>query len=738
MKATLLKIITFSSLCTLSSGAFAALCTYTIDNEWNSGFIATISITNDTDEAISGWSVNWQYNDGTTLAASWNADISGTTPYTATNLAWNSVISVGQSVSFGLQGVKAVNDVDAAAVEVTGTVCSDSTDENTAPIADFIASASDLTVLFDASSSYDADLDSLTYTWDFDDGNTATTTSSTYSYEYDAAGSYDVTLSVSDGQETSSVTQTVDLTIDGENEAPVANATYSIYDVSLSVDASASTDPNGDDLTYSWDFGDGTTGTGETASHTYATGGSYTVTLTVSDAEFSDTTSFSVTATTPVAGEGHVTNPFLGATSYINPDYASLIETSILEVTDEELIRKMEAVKSVPTAVWLDRIDAITGGEVNSGRLSLEEHLLAALDQKEDDTPITVSLVIYNLPDRDCAALASNGTLSADEGGLQIYQEDYIDVIADLVSQSRFNDLRIIATIEPDSLPNLVTNQSDPACAAVIQSGVYVDGITYALSRFSEIDNVYTYLDIAHSGWLGWESNMEGAITLYTDLVAGVADGDMSVVDGFVTNVSNYTPVEETFLTDPYYDFDGDYIGVYSTDFYEWNPVFDEVDFTAAIHAAFVANGFPEDVGMIVDTSRNGWGGTDRPSAANDAAATEEDYVADSKIDRRSHRGLWCNVSDAGIGERPQVLPQGTDSVIEAYVWIKPPGESDGTSDDTQTTPDEEGKSFDPMCSPDFTTAGGVLTDALDNAPSAGSWFHDQFIMLIENAYPEL
>ncbi len=46
-------------------------------------------------------------------------------------------------------------------------------------------------------------------------------------------------------------------------------------------DATSSFDPEGESLTYSWDFGDGTTGTGRQVSHEYGQG-EYTVTLTVS------------------------------------------------------------------------------------------------------------------------------------------------------------------------------------------------------------------------------------------------------------------------------------------------------------------------------------------------------------------------------------------------------------------------------------------------------------------------
>jgi ELWxxDGT repeat protein len=49
------------------------------------------------------------------------------------------------------------------------------------------------------------------------------------------------------------------------------------------LDGTASTDPDGDPLTYQWNFGNGTTGTGATATHRYASPGAYGVTLVVSD-----------------------------------------------------------------------------------------------------------------------------------------------------------------------------------------------------------------------------------------------------------------------------------------------------------------------------------------------------------------------------------------------------------------------------------------------------------------------
>jgi glucose/arabinose dehydrogenase/PKD repeat protein len=71
------------------------------------------------------------------------------------------------------------------------------------------------------------------------------------------------------------------------NRPPIANAVVGGDPATRTVtfDAAGSTDPDGDALTYLWDFGDGTTGTGVQATHTYAEPGTEPVTarLTVTD-----------------------------------------------------------------------------------------------------------------------------------------------------------------------------------------------------------------------------------------------------------------------------------------------------------------------------------------------------------------------------------------------------------------------------------------------------------------------
>ncbi|MBB5212663.1 glycosyl hydrolase [Microbulbifer hydrolyticus] len=81
---------------------------------------------------------------------------------------------------------------------------------------------------------------------------------------------------------------------DGEvvNRAPVAAVKPSVMGgpagTTVTFDGTASTDVNGDILTYSWDFGDGITAEGATVSHTYADNGSYRAVLTVNDGQATD------------------------------------------------------------------------------------------------------------------------------------------------------------------------------------------------------------------------------------------------------------------------------------------------------------------------------------------------------------------------------------------------------------------------------------------------------------------
>jgi len=375
-------------------------------------------------------------------------------------------------------------------------------------------------------------------------------------------------------------------------------------------------------------------------------------------------------------------------------------------------------------------MDAVHG--TNGYARSLAGHLDAAVQQATSSgQTVVITIVIYDLPGRDCAALASNGEIPAT--GLSTYETQYIDPIVATINQTKYSKLRISAIIEPDSLPNLVTNLNLASCATVNSNGAYVQGVQYALSKLHALSNVYNYVDIGHYGWLGWPNNFQPAVTLISNTIKG-AVGGVNSVDGFISDTANYVATVEPYMT-ANQSISGN--PVRSATFYQWNTYIDQASFDAAWKSAMIAAGLPSTIGMLTDTSRNGWGGSGRPAGASTSTDLNT-FVNASRIDRRIGVGNWCN-QPGGIGARPQANP---GNGYAAYVWVKPPGESDGSSSLIPTGPSNPGgKGFDRMCDP--TYGGNSLnqnlpTGAIANAPVSGAWFQAAFNILVQNAYPAL
>lgn len=93
-------------------------CSYNLVNSWQDGFQASISITNNGSSTLSAWEVSWSYSDGSVIDGLWNANLSGSNPYTASNLSWNGNIAPGNRVEFGFNGTG-----PGQAVQLTGSVC---------------------------------------------------------------------------------------------------------------------------------------------------------------------------------------------------------------------------------------------------------------------------------------------------------------------------------------------------------------------------------------------------------------------------------------------------------------------------------------------------------------------------------------------------------------------------------------------------------------------------------------
>lgn len=172
---------------------------------------------------------------------------------------------------------------------------------NQQPIVSLLAAPTEgeppLAVSFTASAS-DPDGDEVTYLYDFGDGVT-TAGAPAASHTYTEAGTYTATVTVDDGNGgtgSSSVTITVgdgggdgdDGGDDGsDNQAPEVSLTAEPDDgpAPLTVDFTAvASDPDNDELSYVWNFGDGERASGETErKHTYSVAGSYTAFVVVTD-----------------------------------------------------------------------------------------------------------------------------------------------------------------------------------------------------------------------------------------------------------------------------------------------------------------------------------------------------------------------------------------------------------------------------------------------------------------------
>lgn len=184
-------------------------------------------------------------------------------------------------------------------------------------------------VVLDASRSYDPDLDALTFAWSQVSGATVQIHNASSIRAYftpTTSGTYTFKVSVSDGQVSS--TDTVTVTVDNANQVPVANAGEAIVAVvgqSVTLDGSASYDPDGDSISYIWSQVSGpvtvtlSSANASRPSFTAQTAGVYVFELKVYDGQ--DTSSASRVTVTVQESSGEITlvSPAEGAKCYASP-----------------------------------------------------------------------------------------------------------------------------------------------------------------------------------------------------------------------------------------------------------------------------------------------------------------------------------------------------------------------------------------------------------------------------------
>lgn len=338
-------------------------------------------------------------------------------------------------------------------------------------------------------------------------------------------------------------------------------------------------------------------------------------------------------------------NPFRGKNLNRSPRFQSHIESTLSRLDPgSEIYGKVSELKSVSTAVWIDRFDSISKIE-------------PALDRANSQTMTT--FVVYNLPVRDCSAAASAGEYGSND--MDRYKV-FIEEVAQKFSQ--YSDRPISVILEVDSLPNLVTNLSSSANCR-LAAPIYKEGIAFAIATLAKLSHVSLYMDIAHSRWLGWNENRQKMASIIKE-VLDLAGGHQ-LIRGFASNVSNVVGLAN------------------GPDYGDFNPTRGELDYVKLMSQDLEALGITGK-GYLIDTGRSG----------------------NPKADPKQ----WCNNPDARLGPKPQVAPSVAGACVDAYLWVKPPGESDGVSDPGANR-------FDQTCAAGF-----------NSAPQAGEWFEDYFLSL--------
>jgi endoglucanase len=374
--------------------------------------------------------------------------------------------------------------------------------------------------------------------------------------------------------------------------------------------------------------------------------------------------------------------------------------TSSGNKADAALIRKMI---QTPQAVWF------TGESPRKIQQTVKNTVRRAAGK--GTIPI---LVAYNVPFRDCAQFSAGGATTVEE------YKAWIDGFATGIG----NETAVVI-LEPDGLgiiPWYTTidgslewcqpAEADPETAADERFAM----LNYAVDVLKAKPNTYVYLDGTHSAWLN-----------VGDVSDRLSKAGIDRADGFYLNVSNYQFTANlvqygTWISsclslgnfsecpNQYWnggpegtmiaDLLGPWTGVALSNYGEWSDDSDDPFLnTSGINWRY-GDAQPT-THFVIDTSRNGVGPWD-PSAAGYPDPQD-----------------WCNPPDRGLGLRPTA--DTGNLLIDAYLWVKIPGESDG---ECTRGLGPAGETVDPEW--------GLID------PAAGQWFPEMALDLVHNANPPL
>lgn len=225
-------------------------------------------------------------------------------------------------------------------------------------------------------------------------------------------------------------------------------------------------------------------------------------------------------------------------------------------------------------------------------------------------------LVAYNIPQRDCGQYSSGGVRDA-----AAYRSWVASAAAGIGGRKAW------VVLEPDAIAQWASG-----CVPASAAGERLRLLSEAVRTFKRQPGTSVYIDAGNAGWISDQRLLAEALTK-----AGIGQAD-----GFALNVSNFhtTPVTREY---------GDRL-------------------SARLGGAH----------YIIDTSRNGNGPLPPPASrpGPSPAPGPTALVADDSAGTGSGDEAWCNPPGRALGTPPTTATG--DPLVDAFVWVKRPGESDG------------------------------------------------------------
>jgi beta-xylosidase len=125
--------LSVAAVVTRAEAAPGCRVTYTVTNQWQGGFGASVTVTN-LGDPVSGWNLTWSFTAGLTVTQAWNATVTQTgSQVTAKNMDYNSSIPTGGDAGFGFNGAWTSSNPVPASFALNGVPCTGSTGSSPEP-----------------------------------------------------------------------------------------------------------------------------------------------------------------------------------------------------------------------------------------------------------------------------------------------------------------------------------------------------------------------------------------------------------------------------------------------------------------------------------------------------------------------------------------------------------------------------------------------------------------------------